>query len=134
MTSITSIPLLWPVTTSSHHNASITFQGDTFPIFRDLFTAFSKTAVEQERSNRGTFVIASSPTRESVQIFIDVCQRKSPDFGKSHILDLLSLCEEWSVSSLKSYKHIEDDDDQILTALRYAFLNGYRCIRLKILQ
>jgi hypothetical protein len=43
------------------------------------------------------------------------------------MLDLLSLSEDWSVDSLKVYllNLIENDEDQILTCLRYAIESGH---------
>jgi hypothetical protein len=122
------IPVLSPLSTLSQPTAAIMFRGERFPIVKKKFVTYSETAAALDRSNVSEFVITSSVTRESVQTFIDVCQEKSPQFETSQILDLLSLCEDWSVTSLKGYllDLIETDDDQILTALRYAFQRNYR--------
>jgi hypothetical protein len=121
------IPALWPFATLTQPNAAIVFKGENFPIIKERFTAYSRTAAEQDRPNLTEFVITSSVTRESVQTFVDVCQEKPWFLDRSQILDLLSLCEEWSVDSLKRYllNVIESDDEQILTALRYAFARGF---------
>jgi hypothetical protein len=117
-----SIPALSPLTTSAQPNASIVFQGEAFPIFKEIFITYSRTACQLERLGQSTFVVTSPVTRDSAEIFVDICQGKSRPVDKSQILDLLSLCEEWSVDSLKDYllNLIENDDDQILTSLRYA--------------
>jgi hypothetical protein len=88
---------------------------------------YSKTAWEQDRHNRSQFIVLSPVRRESLEIFINICQAKPTSFDKSQILDLLSLSEEWSVDSLKAHllSLIENDDDQILTSLRYAIGKGF---------
>jgi hypothetical protein len=125
---MSSIPALSPLTTSSQPNASIIFRGETFPIFKQIFTSYSRTAAAQDHPSHSVFVITSQASRESVQIFVDICQGKPAPFDKSQILDLLSLSEEWSVDSLKSYllTLIENDDNQILTSLRYAIEKDFQ--------
>jgi hypothetical protein len=122
-----SLSVLSPLTSSFRPDASIIFQGETFPIFPAIFASYSRTANEQYRFNHSEFVVTSSVTRESLQIFINICQGKQTSFDKSQILDLLSLSEEWSVDSLKAHllSLIEKDDDQILTSLRYAIENDF---------
>jgi hypothetical protein len=122
-----SVPVLSPFTASSQPNASLIFQGEPFPIIKQLFMSYSKTAAQQDHPNHSQFLVTSSVARESVQIFVDICQGKSRPINKFQILDLLSLCEEWSVDSLKDYLFsvIENDDDQILTALGYAIEKGF---------
>jgi hypothetical protein len=124
---MSSIPALSPLTTSSQPNASLVFHSETFPIFKEVFMTYSKAAAAQAHRNPSQFVITSSVTPQSVQVFVGICQGKSTPFDKSQILDLLSLCEEWSVESLKGYllTVIENDDDQILTSLRSAFEKGF---------
>jgi hypothetical protein len=124
---MSSIPALSPLTSSLQANAFIIFQGETFPIFKELFLGYSRPAADRDHLSHSTFIITSPVTRESVQIFIAICQGKPAPFQKSQILDLLSLCEEWRVDSLKDYllNLIENDDDQILTSLRYAIEKGY---------
>jgi hypothetical protein len=125
MSGVLALP---PLATITKPNASVIFKGEAFPIFKEMFVAYSRTAAEGDRPIDSEFVITSSVARASVKTFIDVCQAKSPPFDKSQIVDLLSLCEEWSVDSLKSYllDLIECDHNQVLTALRYASANGFR--------
>jgi hypothetical protein len=122
-----TIPALSPLTTSSQPNASIIFHDEAFPIFKEIFTVYSRKAADHDHLLHSQFVITSPVTPESVQIFIDICQEKSSAFDDSQILELLSLCEEWSVDSLKVrlLTLIENDDDHILTCLRYAIENGF---------
>jgi hypothetical protein len=126
-----SIPVLSPLATSSQPNASIVFHGAPFPIYKEFFLTYSRNACQREskgdRPGHSNFVITSSVTRESVEIFVDICQGRSRPVDKSQILDLLALCDEWSVDSLKDYllNLIEDDDDRILTSLRYALDRGF---------
>jgi hypothetical protein len=124
---MSSIPALSPLTSSFQPNASIVFQGETFAIFKEIFLGYSRTAADPDHLMHSSFVITSTVTRESVQIFISICQGRPTPFEKSQILDLLSLCEEWSVDSLKDYllNLIENDDEQILTSLRYAIEKGF---------
>jgi hypothetical protein len=81
---------LSPLATLSQPNAAITFKGETFPIIKEKFVAYSKKAAELDRPNLSEFIITSSVMRESVQTFIDVCQEKSPPFCKSQVVDMLS--------------------------------------------
>jgi hypothetical protein len=121
-----SLPPLSPLTTSSHPNASIIFGDEAFPIFKEIFTGYSRKAADPDHLLRSQFVITSPVTRESVQIFVDVCQGKSSPFDDSQIMDLLLLSDQWSVDSLKDHllTLLENDDNQILTFLRYAFEKG----------
>jgi hypothetical protein len=121
-----SLSALSPLTASSQPNASIVFQGETFPIFKGLFTTYSRAAAEHDRPNHFQFVVTSPVTRESVITFVEICQGKPASFSNSQVLDLLSLCDEWSVDSLKAHllTVIEHDDDQILTCLRYGIERG----------
>jgi hypothetical protein len=91
---MTRIAALWPFVKLSPPNAVITFQGETFPIIKEIFVVYSKIAAEQDRPNLSEFVITSSVTHGSVQTFVDVCQEKPWFLDRSQILDLLSLCEE----------------------------------------
>jgi hypothetical protein len=123
MNSISALP---PIAASSQPNASIVFQGEAFPIFKEVFMGYSRTIAEGNHRNYSQFVVTSPVTRESVKIFVAICQGRPASFDNSQILDLLSLCEEWSVDSLKDHllKAIENDQDQILTALRYGIERG----------
>jgi hypothetical protein len=84
-----TIPALSPLRSSRQPNASIIFRGEPFPIFKEVFMTYSMKAAAPDDANQSNFVITSAVTRESVQIFVDLCQEKSSTFDDSQILDLL---------------------------------------------